>query len=254
MSDSRRDLAVVVMAAGKGTRMGTPDRAKVLTPLADRPLLGYVLDRAADLGANDIVVIAGHQRQSVASYVAQVAPQAHMAIQDQQLGTGHAVMQTRPFLEGRAIDVLILSGDVPLLTSTTLNALLETYRSSQSVLSLLTTVLPDPTGYGRVVRTESGAVARIVEQKDATSVEAAIAEINAGIYVVQSEVLYPALARLTNANAQGEYYLTDIVGLLISDGQTVTAVTADDRSEVHGINTPADLAQAEQILSLRISS
>lgn len=254
MSDSRRDLAVVVMAAGKGTRMGSPDRAKVLTPLAGRPLLGYVLDLAADLGAQDVIVIAGHQREAVSSFVSQAAPHANVAIQDQQLGTGHAVMQAQPFLEGRAIDVLILSGDVPLLTSTTLTALQETFHSTRSALSLLTTVLPDPTGYGRVVRAETGAVARIVEHKDATPDEAAITEINAGIYIVQSEVLFPALERLTNANAQGEYYLTDIVGLLIDDGHMVTAVTVENSSEVHGINTPADLDQAARMLSERVPS
>jgi UDP-N-acetylglucosamine diphosphorylase/glucosamine-1-phosphate N-acetyltransferase len=246
-----RPLAVCILAAGKGKRMGDPERAKVLTPLLDKPLLGYVLETASQLHPVRTVVIVGHQREAVAAYAHTQAPYINIAVQDQQLGTGHAVLQTQEALADLEADVLILSGDVPLLSAPTLNALLDHHRGSGAALTILTTSVDDPTGYGRIVRDGQGAVARIVEHKDATDEERAIREINSGIYRVKSEVLFDALHHVRNANAQGEYYLTDIAGILQADGQRVEALVTADADEVHGINTPQDLQRAQAIIESR---
>ncbi len=248
-----RNLAVCILAAGKGKRMGNPDLAKVLTPLAGRPLLGYVLETAAKLDPSTTVVIAGHQREAVSSYTLSQAPSTLIAIQDQQLGTGHAVMQTRSMLADSDTDVIILSGDVPLLRSTTLQHVVHEHQRSGAALTVLTTRVADPTGYGRIVRNADASLAEIVEHKDATPEQLAITEINSGIYVVHSAVLFSALDQLKNNNAQGEYYLTDIVGILLSEGHRVEAVITPDSTEVHGINSPADLERAAAILEERVS-
>lgn len=246
-----RPLAVAVLAAGKGKRMGNPDQAKVLAQLNGIPLLGYVLATAAALQPERVVVIVGHQREAVTDYVGTVMPTARCVIQDQQLGTGHAVQQTAPELADLDADVLILSGDVPLLSEATLQAMLQNHRQHQAELTVLTTVVPNPTGYGRIVRTEGGSLERIVEHKDATPEELEIAEINSGVYLVRSGDLFSALADVQNANAQGEFYLTDIADILSRRGATVRVFTAEDWHEVHGINTPDDLAQAASILGVQ---
>jgi UDP-N-acetylglucosamine diphosphorylase/glucosamine-1-phosphate N-acetyltransferase len=233
--------------------MGNPNLAKVLNPLHGRPLLGYVLEQAATLGPINIVVIVGHQRESVTAFVASEMPTAHCVVQDQQLGTGHAVLQTRTVLADSQSEVLILSGDVPLLTAETLQAFAEHHRSSGAVASVLTAEVPDPTGYGRIVRAQSGALQRIVEHKDASDDERTITEINSGIYIVQSAELFNALDGLSNDNTQGEYYLTDIISILQTAGSQVSAWRAPSWQEIHGINTIADLEHAAQILAERTS-
>lgn len=232
--------------------MGAPERAKVLTPLGSQPLLGYVLDCAADLQANPVVVIIGHQRDAVRDYVQTKAPLTLLAVQDQQLGTGHAVLQTQPLLDGIAADIVILSGDVPLLTSHTVQQLVDVHRSSEAALTILTTVVENPTGYGRILRDDKGAVAGIAEQKDATVEQLAIREINSGIYAVKSEVLFDALRSVQNHNAQGEFYLTDIAAILLKNSMNVMATRTDNAIEVHGINTPEDLALAEHFIATRV--
>ena len=246
-----RELAVAILAAGQGKRMGNPNLAKVLASLDGKPLLGYVLEQSAQLVPDAVVVIVGHQREAVATFVAEAMPAATCVVQDQQLGTGHAVQQTAPILAQRHADVIILSGDVPLLTGNTLQELLHRHRSGNAVATVLTARVPDPTGYGRIVRDASGTLLRIVEHKDATEEERMIAEINSGIYVVRSEALYASLDRVSNANAQGEYYLTDIIGILQADGELVDAWCAPSWEELHGINTVADLEHASVLLQQR---
>ncbi len=242
---------MVILAAGKGKRMGNPDLAKVLAPLHGRPLLGYVLDQARALRPDAIVPIIGHQRDAVRAYVVEECPEARCVEQLEQLGTGHAVLQTRPLLMDAQADVIILSGDVPLLTSDTLHLLVRTHRDHDASCTVLTTTVDDPTGYGRIVRADDGALLRIVEQKDATPEEQAIQEINSGVYVVRSEDLYPALDLVQNANAQGEYYVTDIINILQRRGATVIAHHTDDAIEVQGINTVADLERASELYAQR---
>lgn len=242
---------MVILAAGKGKRMGNPDLAKVLAPLHGRPLLGYVLDQARALRPDAIVPIIGHQRDAVRAYVEEECPEARCVEQLEQLGTGHAVLQTRPLLMDAQADVIILSGDVPLLTSDTLHLLVRTHRDHNASCTVLTTTVDDPTGYGRIVRADDGALLRIVEQKDATPEEQAIQEINSGVYVVRSEDLYPALDLVQNANAQGEYYVTDIINILQRRGATVIAHHTDDAIEVQGINTVADLERASELYAQR---
>jgi bifunctional UDP-N-acetylglucosamine pyrophosphorylase/glucosamine-1-phosphate N-acetyltransferase len=248
-----KPLAVVILAAGQGKRMGNPDRAKVLAPLLERPLLGYVLEQAEALSPDTIVVIVGHQREAVRAFVAQAAPQVQCAVQEQQLGTGHAVMQTSPFVTKENTDVLILSGDVPLLRSSTLEAFAEHHRSSGAVASVLTARVPDPSGYGRIVRDADGSLTSIIEHKDASEELRTIDEINSGIYLVDSGALFSALELVGNSNAQGEYYLTDIVGILRARGERIAAWQAPSWEELHGINTMADLERAAEILQGRNS-
>lgn len=247
-----RDLAVCILAAGKGKRMGDPERAKVLTLLDERPLLGYVLECANALTPRTIVVIVGHQRDAVRDYVHSVTPSAAIAIQDEQLGTGHAVMQTKSVLGNLDADVIILSGDVPLLTTATLLALLAQHTTTQAALTILTTVVADPSGYGRILRDGKGAVVGIIEHKDANEEQLTINEINSGIYVVRTEVLFDALDLVKRSNAQGEFYLTDIAEILLDKGLTVSAFATTNANEVHGINTPTDMIRAFNILHQRV--
>lgn len=247
-------LAVVILAAGQGKRMGNPERAKVLTPLRGQPLIQYVLTTASALHATPVVVIVGHQREAVTSFVQSVLPEAHCVVQTEQLGTGHAVAQTQSALGNYTGSVLILSGDVPLLTHETLTAMIDEHRSHRAALTVLSTRVPDPTGYGRIVRRSDDLLERIVEHKDATPEERTIHEINSGVYLVEGPVLFDALARVGRSNAQGEYYLTDIAGILRNDGRDVRVFSTPRWHEVHGINTPADLAEAEQFLQRSASS
>lgn len=247
----QRKLAVAILAAGQGKRMGNPNIAKVLAPLCGKPLLGYVLEQSSELHPIAIVVIIGHQRDAVNTYVRSIAPNAECVVQDKQLGTGHAVQQTAPVLANQNVDVIILSGDVPLLSTTTLLALVNRHQTSGAVATVLSAQVPNPAGYGRVVRDEHGVLLRIVEHKDATENELFISEINSGIYVVQSTHLFAALDRVENGNVQGEFYLTDIIGILQHDGLLVDAWCGPVWEELHGINTTDDLVRATQILEER---
>lgn len=244
-----RPLAVVILAAGKGKRMGDPERAKVLTPLFDKPLLGYVLDQASPLHPERVVVIIGHQRDAVRTFVSQYSPTSTCAEQLEQLGTGHAVLQTRQALEGFDGDVLILSGDVPLVRTSTLQHLVAQQRASGATATVLSARVPDATGYGRILRDGQGALESIIEHKDASDEQRAIDEINSGIYVVDAHALFEALSHVGNSNVQQEYYLTDIIGIFGAQGKTINAWCGPSWEELHGINTPADLQRAADIMS-----
>ena len=232
--------AVVVLAAGEGSRMKSA-RPKVLHEIGGRSLLGHVLHAVAPLGARETVVVVGHGRGLVTAALASIAPDATAVVQAEQNGTGHAVrlaLDAVPDLDGT---VLVLCGDTPLICTETLQGLLDAHVGGTT---MLTTVLDDPTGYGRVVRDDSGAVRGIVEQRDADDAQRAIAEVNAGVYAFDAGALRAALNRLSTDNAQGEEYLTDVVGLMVADRLPVSAHQAGDPVEAAGVNDRVQLAAA----------
>ena len=238
-------LSTIILAAGQGTRMRS-DLPKVLQPLACRPLLEHVLNTARAIGASDIAVVYGHGGDAVQA--ACDGPDIRWELQAEQLGTGHAVQQAAPGLPDDN-QVLMLYGDVPLLTVATIRRLIDATAANQ--VSVLTVDLEDPTGYGRIIR-QGGNVVGNVEEKDATEEQRAIRETNTGVMIAPGGKLKEWLAALSNDNAQGEYYLTDIVGLAASDGAIVNGVKADNQTEVMGINDKKQLAEAERALQARL--
>jgi bifunctional UDP-N-acetylglucosamine pyrophosphorylase/glucosamine-1-phosphate N-acetyltransferase len=243
MNASFLPIDVVIMAAGKGTRMKSR-LPKVLHRLAGVPLVQHVLNTAAQLNARSAVVITGHGAEQVEPVV--LAPAQALAVQcvrqEPQLGTGHAVQQAVPALRDDGV-VLVLSGDVPLTRADTLQALMALCGGKQ--LALLTIDLADPTGYGRIVR-QGEAVQAIVEHKDASEAQRQIHEVYSGIMAVPASLLKGWLSRLDNHNAQGEYYLTDVVKLAVAEGVPVVAHNIADALEVAGINSPVQLAELER--------
>ena len=245
-------LDILIMAAGKGTRMKSR-LPKVLQRLAGRPLLHHVLDQAAHLQARSATVITGHGAIEVEAATEGAASfgstfDLKFVRQEPQLGTGHAVQQAVPHLRADGT-VVVLSGDVPLTRPETLRALVDACAGER--LALLTVELADPTGYGRIVRGADGAVRGIVEHKDASEAQRAITEVYSGIMAVPARLLAPWLARLTNDNAQGEYYLTDIVAMAVADGLPVAAHRISDALQVAGVNSPLQLAELERAHQLR---
>ncbi|MDR6397532.1 bifunctional UDP-N-acetylglucosamine diphosphorylase/glucosamine-1-phosphate N-acetyltransferase GlmU [Herbaspirillum seropedicae] len=240
-------MNIVILAAGMGKRMQS-SLPKVLHPLAGKPLLGHVIDTARALAPSRLCVIYGHGGDAV--------PQAFadrdlaFARQEPQLGTGHAVMQALPHLEDGAA-TLVLYGDVPLTTAASLQRLLAA--AGQDKLGVLTVTLDDPTGYGRIVR-ENGKITRIVEQKDASPAERAITEVNTGIIVAPTARLRDWLAKLSNDNAQGEYYLTDVIAAAVADGVDVVSAQPDDVAETLGVNSKVQLAELERVHQRNIAT
>jgi bifunctional UDP-N-acetylglucosamine pyrophosphorylase/glucosamine-1-phosphate N-acetyltransferase len=234
------DLGALILAAGEGTRMRSR-LPKVLHHLAGKPLLGHVIDTARTVNPDEISIVYGHGGELVPGRLD--AEGLNWVEQRERLGTGHAVMQALPSLQ-KVDKVLILYGDVPLISSSTLTGLLSCLRRSD--LALLTVDLPDPTGYGRIVRDAMDRVVRIVEQKDASPREQEITEINTGILAVKRERLEKWLARLDNNNTQKEYYLTDIIAMAVADGVNIQAVHPDSEEEVMGVNDRIQLAYLER--------
>lgn len=242
-------LAVIIIGAGKGTRMRS-SLAKVLHPLAGRPLIGHVLALANQLAPQQLVAVVGHQAEAVRGVC---EPQgATCVLQEPQLGTGHAVAQAKPLLADFDGDVLVLYGDVPMLKLCTVRQLWAEHQRQQAVVTVLTACVADPSGYGRMLRSASGALERIVEERDASEAERAVREINSGIYCLRASFLFDALSRVGSANAQGEQYLTDVVGIAVAEQQTVASLTVADEREIMGINTRVDLAYAESQLRRQI--
>ncbi|MCU1614857.1 MAG: UDP-N-acetylglucosamine pyrophosphorylase [Frankiales bacterium] len=243
--------AVVVLAAGQGTRMrsSTP---KVLHPLGGRSMLGHVLAASEPLGAEHTVVVVGAGREAVEAHLAQVAPKARAVVQEEQLGSGHAAavaLAAVPDLEGA---VLIVNGDAPLLRAETVTSLVDAHRAAGDVLTVLTAEVPDPTGLGRIIRDDAGRVRAIVEERDATPEQRAVREINAGVYVGDAVSLRDALARLGQDNDQGEQYLTDVLALLVADGRPVGGSPAADAQDVLGCNDQRELAARRRTLNDRV--
>lgn len=237
--------AVIILAAGKGTRMKS-EKAKVLHEVGGRPMLSYAIERAKEAGAARTVVIIGHQAEKVREAI----PDEGVVFveQKEQLGTGHAVMQAEKALKGFKGDILILSGDVPLITADTIRGLMGSHLEGKATLTVLTAEPDDPYGYGRIITDNKGRIKKIVEEKDATSKERSVREINTGIYCVGSDFLFKALKKVEPKNVQKEYYLTDIVGIAVSEKKTVSTFKAREFKEVMGINSRIELAEAECIM------
>jgi bifunctional UDP-N-acetylglucosamine pyrophosphorylase/glucosamine-1-phosphate N-acetyltransferase len=239
------DLHVVILAAGKGTRMKS-ELPKVLHPIAGKTLITRVLDTASALRPSSVTLVVGHGAEKVRAHLAD-RPEVAFAIQEPQLGTGHALLQTAPILQGRTGTVILLSGDVPLLTADSLRALVATHMDTGAAATVLTAKLERPYGYGRIVRS-NGRITRIVEERDATPAQREIQEINSGIYAFALEPLFEALGAIGSKNAQGEYYLPDLIGIYRRQKRGVATVTIPHAVEIRGINSRTELAEVSKMV------
>ena len=256
--ETPQTLDVLILAAGLGTRMKS-ETAKVLHKLGGKPLISHVCRTAAALDPRKIVVVVGHQAESVEQAIKQELNQERVsfALQKEQLGTGHAVLSAREAFENEDSTLLIMSGDVPMIRVGTLAALIQqhrTHRGRGAACTLLTVKVDNPIGYGRIVRDKFGLFQKIVEQKDASEEERKIREINAGIYCFNSRLLFEALSKVGNNNKQNEYYLTDVPQILSEAGEPVSLYFHPEVREVSGINNREELAEMEQMLRSRINS
>ncbi|MFD7922297.1 bifunctional UDP-N-acetylglucosamine diphosphorylase/glucosamine-1-phosphate N-acetyltransferase GlmU [Streptomyces sp. NPDC059740] len=252
---AKRPAAVVVLAAGEGTRMksATP---KVLHTLCGRSLVGHVLSAARELGPEHLVVVVGHAREQVTAHLQSIDPAARTAVQHEQNGTGHAVRTGLEQLAGDGVHldgtVVVVCGDTPLLTGETLQHLASVHENDKNAVTVLSAEMPDATGYGRIVRTPDGAVREIVEHKDASEEQRAIREINSGVFAFDAKLLIEALGKVRTDNSQGEEYLTDVLGIVREAGHRVGAAVAADHREIAGINNRVQLAQARRMLNDRL--
>ncbi|WAZ22250.1 bifunctional UDP-N-acetylglucosamine diphosphorylase/glucosamine-1-phosphate N-acetyltransferase GlmU [Streptomyces cinnabarinus] len=248
-----RPAAVVVLAAGEGTRMKSTT-PKVLHEICGRSLVGHVLAAARELRPEQLVVVVGHAREKVTAHLAEVDAEVRTAVQAEQNGTGHAVRMGLDELGGPVEGtVIVVCGDTPLLTGATLQALAATHAADGNAVTVLTAEVPDATGYGRIVRdAASGAVTAIVEHKDADEAQRAIREINSGVFAFDGALLSDALKKVRTDNSQGEEYLTDVLGILREAGHRVGASVAGDHREIAGINNRVQLAEARRILNDRL--
>jgi bifunctional UDP-N-acetylglucosamine pyrophosphorylase / glucosamine-1-phosphate N-acetyltransferase len=246
-----RPAAVIVLAAGEGTRMKS-QTPKVLHELCGRALVDHMLAAARDLGPERLIVVIGHALERVGAHLAETSPDARAVIQHEQRGTGHAVRTVLEEVGTIAGTVLVTYGDVPLLRTETMAELLHRHEADGNAVTVLTAEVPDPTGYGRIIRDSAGAVLEIVEEKDADSAQRAIKEMNSGIYAFDGELLADAVKRVSSDNAQGEEYLTDVLSILRGDGHRVGAHVADDFAEVEGVNDRVQLAVARKVLNARL--
>lgn len=239
----------IILAAGKGTRMKS-SLYKVLHQVCGKPMVEHVVDQVVQAKATKTVVIVGFGAEKVQEYL---GDRVSYAVQEEQLGTGHAVLQAKDLLEDLEGTTLVVCGDTPLLTAHTFETLMHVHETQQAKATILTAIAQDPTGYGRVIRDEYGNVLRNVEQKDATPEEAAIQEINTGTYCFDNKALFQALQQVTNHNAQGEYYLPDVIGILVSQGEKVAAYPMEDMNEALGVNDRVALSKAEAYMRQRIN-
>jgi len=243
----------IILAAGKGTRMES-DLPKVLHPVCGRPMLAYVLDVARQAGSSRLLVVVGYRAELVKQTFADDARDISWVVQSPQRGTGHAVMVCKRELVGLDGPVLVLAGDGPLIRPQTLRQLIDTHQSAGAACTLATSILPDPGGYGRILRDEAGNLVGIVEALDATARQKAIREVNVSVYCFDAAALADVIARLKNDNAKGEYYLTDALGLLASDGRKIAAVAAVPPQDVLSINTLDELQKVSDIMAARMAA
>lgn len=241
--------AAIVLAAGAGTRMKSK-RPKVAHEVLGKPLVNWVINAAVEAGADRIVAVVGHLREQVEPLV---AGQAEIVVQTEQRGTADAVLSCSDALAGFEGSLLVLSGDCPLITADTMRALVQAREEADAAVVVLTMKLEDPFGYGRIIRDADGQVQRIVEQKDATPEEAAVCECNSGFYCFDAQALFEALGKVGSDNAQGEFYLTDVLEICRSAGRPVLAVQAEDNTECLGVNSRIQLAEATAIAQRRIN-
>lgn len=236
----------VILAAGKGTRMNS-ELPKVLHKCNGLPMVHYSIKAAKDAGAYDVCVIVGYKSKLVMD---EIVDYVEYAEQREQLGTGDAVRAARDFI-GSEGDTLVLCGDTPLITSKTLAGLHEFHKKNSNGVTVLTAIVDDPSGYGRIIKNEAGEFQAIVEDRDCTEQQRQVKEINSGMYIFNSEALVTSLDMLTNDNDQGEYYLTDTIALIKKTGLKVQAYPASDPEEIMGVNDPDQLKEAERIMTLR---
>lgn len=240
----------IILAAGKGTRMKSK-LYKVLHRICGKTMVDHVLTQVQKANMDNIVTVVGFGSQAVRDNLGE---RTNYVVQEQQLGTGHAVLQTESLLGDLEGETMVVSGDTPLLTAKTFENLFTYHKSKKAKATILTSQAPDPTGYGRIVRNDLGIVEKIVEQKDANLKEQAITEINTGVYVFDNQALFNALHSINNNNAQGEYYLTDVIEILKGEGQTIAAFKMDDFSESMGVNDRIALAKATSVMKERINT
>jgi UDP-N-acetylglucosamine diphosphorylase/glucosamine-1-phosphate N-acetyltransferase len=243
-------LGIVILAAGLGTRMKS-EKAKVLHLILGRPMIAYVVETAAAIAGQNVVVVVGYQAELVKNAVSRTR-EALFAFQEKQLGTGHAVLCAMPSLPEQVEQVVILCGDVPLIQAATIEHILSEHIANHLDLTLLAVSKEDPTGYGRLVFNDAGDLAAIVEEADADAVQKKIKIINTGIYVIRREFLEFALPRLGSNNKQKEIYLTDIIGLGYQEKKSIGVVIGHDSNEIIGVNSPAELQIVEQLMERRI--
>ncbi|WP_059174194.1 bifunctional UDP-N-acetylglucosamine diphosphorylase/glucosamine-1-phosphate N-acetyltransferase GlmU [Bacillus sp. FJAT-27445] len=239
----------VILAAGQGTRMKSK-LYKVLHPVCGKPMVEHVVDQISQISIEEIVAVVGHGAELVKE---KLGGKCHYALQDQQLGTAHAVMQAASQLEGREGTTIVVCGDTPLIRAETMEALFRHHTEQSAKATILTAKMDNPSGYGRVVRNTGGHVEKIVEHKDASEQERTITEINTGTYCFDNKALFAALQRVSNENSQGEYYLPDVIEILKGQGEVVTAFLADDPDETLGVNDRVALSEAERIMRKRIN-
>ena len=267
-----KKLAVVILAAGLGKRMKNPEKPKVMFELNKKPLIQYVVELALKINAERIISIVGHKREQVIEFLTDLLPRLpspseggseelpegsedvsnavfDFAVQEPQLGTGHAVMQTKEYLDNFEGEVLILSGDVPLLRYETLERLIDEHFSNNRIATLLTAIFKDPAGYGRIIRDSGGNFEKIAEHRDATDKEKKVNEINPAIYIINCKLLFDALKKITPENSQKEYYLTDIFHFIPKE--KIGTVVTEDEIEVTGINSVDQLLEMEKVLKER---
>lgn len=239
----------VILAAGQGTRMKSK-LYKVLHPVCGMPMVEHVANNVQQLGVEKIVTIVGHGAEKVQQ---QLGEKSEYALQEEQLGTAHAVQQAASMIEGLSGTTLVVCGDTPLIRPETMEALLSHHAETAAKATILTAIAENPTGYGRILRNGAGSVAKIVEQKDASAEEQQVKEINTGTYCFDNEALFEALKLVSNNNAQGEYYLPDVIEILQKQGEVVAAYATDSFDETLGVNDRVALSQAERIMRSRIA-